>query len=664
MVQRSSDYIIRATVRYLTLSAAALFMFMAASARASAQDSYAEDTVNISAVTITARASARLAPFTVVKMDAELLSGQGGGDLASLLQSSSNLFVRRNGNQGLASVSVRGMSGSHTLVTWNDLPLNSPGNGFSDFTIIPLHAVSTVRITSGGSDLDDVSGYIGGKVDLASEPQFDAGTDAAVTLGAGSYGEFTSSASFTRSGARFYSRLGAWTSSGANDFRFINEDAPGGPSVERRSNAAFSGSGMTGDLSYRQGASILSTHLWLSDSDRELPGPVTTVQQNYGERQTDRSFRGVMKYSLEGGRFTAGITAGGSHDINRYYHMVPSNNGNNSSSLMMLKLRLGYRVTTKTGLVLNAGDTYERASALSFDSNEKRNLFSVSVAARSNPVPRLNLLFQVRQVVVTDAKMAPEFTAGASWMLSRSGEHLLKMSISHNSKLPCFNDLYWIPGGNPELTPETSAGGEISWSFAETGPSGNRNSLDIVLHASRVDGLIQWIPGQSGLWHAVNLRSVNVSGIEARAARHWSAGTRKLHGWVNYALTRSVIAGSEIANDRSAGNQLIYAPLHHANINFTAGRAWLRTGISSSWESRRYTTSDNSEWLPSAFITEAFAGAIVPAGPIKLQADLIVNNLPGIPFESVRNYPMPLRTFLMKITLTWSDKPKKDENDH
>ena len=662
MVKRSSDYINRASVRCLILSATALFLFMTVAVRAAAQDSFIEDTVNISAVTVTARASARLSPYTVVKMDAELLSRHEGGDLASLLQSSSNLFVRRNGNQGLASVSVRGMSGSHTLVPWNALPLNSPGNGFSDFAIIPLMAASTVRITSGGSDLDDISGYIGGKVELATDPEFDTGMTADVSLGAGSYGELVSSASFTLGGPRFYGRLGAWSGKGTNDFRFINKDAPEGTRHERRSNASFASGGIMGDLAYHKGNSRVSTHLWFNDADRELPGPVTTVQQDFGERQTDRSFRGVMKYSLDGDRLTAGLTAGGSHDFNRYYHMVSSNNGDNSSSSLMLKMRLGYRVTGKTGLVLNAGDTYERASALNFESREERNAFSASVAVRYNPLPRLNLLLQVRQVAVTGVKVAPEFTAGASWMLSRNGEHLLKMSLSRNTKLACFNDLYWIPGGNPDLEPETSAGGELSWSFAELRPSGDRTTLYLSIYASRDEDLIQWIPGQSGLWHAVNLRSVNVSGLEARAGGQRSPGRWKLNGWMNYAFTRSVIAGSDIANDRSVGSQLIYAPLHHANINLTAGREWLRTGLSAAWESRRFTTSDNTEWLPSSIMTEAFAGAIFPVGPVKLQADLRVNNLFGIPVESVRNYPMPLRTFKIRLTLTWSGKPNENEN--
>lgn len=661
MVQRSSAYIIRAHGRRQLLSAAMFFLCISVSRNSGAQDSFIEDTVNISAVTVTAKAAARLTPFTVVRMDPELLSQHADGDMAGLLQSSSNLYVRRNGNHGLASVSVRGMSGSHTLVTWNGLPLNTPGNGYSDFTIIPLAAASSVRITSGGSDLEDITGYIGGKVELATDPVFDSSSNAFVSLGAGSYGEFASSASVNISRPGFYSSLSGWTENGNNDFRFVNGDAPGGPASERRSNASFNSSGIMADMAYRAGLSQVSAHLWFNDSDRELPGPVTTVQQDFGERQTDRSFRGVVKYSGEIGRVTAGVTAGGSYDLNRYYHIVPANNGDNSSSTMMIRLRLGYRISEKTGLILNAGDVSERARALSYEGDEHRNIFSLSVAARSNPLPRLNLLLQVRQMAVTRVTVAPEFTAGASWLLTRSGEHLLKMSFTRNTKLPCLNDLYWIPGGNPDLKQEQSTGGEVSWSFAGITSPRIHNSLDFTFHASRVDDLIQWIPGQTGIWHAVNLRSVNVSGLEARAGREQVAGKWNLNSWFNYAFTRSVISGSDIANDRSVGSQLIYAPLHHANINIIADRGWLRAGISAAWESRRYTTSDNSEWLSPDFMTDAFAGATIPAGHIRVKTELKINNITGTSAESVRNYPMPLRTFNIKVTLSWSEKQKENE---
>ena len=661
MVQRSPAYIVPATVQRLPLSAAVLILFVLFSSTARAQDSFEEDTVNISAITVTAPASTRLAPWSVVRLEPDLISRNDGGDVASVLQSASLLYVKRYGNHGLASVSVRGLSGSHTLVTWNGLPLNSPGNGYADFTIIPVMALSSVRITSGGADLEDITGYIGGKVELGSDPEFDAGRMASVSLNAGSYSHYSSSGTISFSGPKTSIRLGAWAGAGRNDFRFINEDAPGGPAEERRSNASFSSGGMTGDMAYRHGKSQISAHLWYNDSDRELPGPVTTVQQDFGERQTDRSLRGVVKFSSEQGKLSVGFMTGITGDINRYYHQVPDYNGDNSSLTFTSRLRMGYRITERTLLVLHAGEAAERAGSMGYEEREARNIFSLSAGLRSNPFPRLNLLFQVRQMAVSDMKVSPEFTAGTTWMVTASGEHLLRANFSRNIKLPCFNDLYWIPGGNSSLVPEQSTGGEISWSFVTIASTAARNTLDLAIHASHVSDMIQWIPGPSAYWQAVNLRSVNVTGAEARAGTEKLINDYMLSGYLNYAFTRSVIADSDIPNDRSAGRQLIYAPLHHANLNFGIERRWFNAGMAAAWESRRYTTSDNSEWLPAAFMADASAGATITSGHIKINTELKVYNLFNISSESVRNYPMPLRTVNLKLTLTWSEKSKDHE---
>jgi iron complex outermembrane receptor protein len=293
-----------------------------------------------------------------------------------------------------------------------------------------------------------------------------------------------------------------------------------------------------------------------------------------------------------------------------------------------------------------------------------QNILSASIAAKYIPLPRLRLMLQARQMSVTGITVAPELTAGASWLLTANGEHVIKANFSRNMKLPCLNDLYWVPGGNPELIPETASGGEASWSFSRVTSPGMKNTLGLALHASGVNNLIQWLPGETGIWTAENVRSVNVSGIEARATKELSLREWGIKGQVNYGLTRSLIARSDIANDRSVGSQLVYTPLHHVNLNIDAGWKALKTGIAAVAESRRYTTSDNSEWLPASFMADMFIGAGFGAGPTGIRADLRINNILSTHSESVRNYPMPLRSFNLRITLTWSERHKTYENNN
>jgi iron complex outermembrane receptor protein len=664
MFKRSFAYIIPSRARRILITASVVMPVSFLCPKASAQDLFMDDTVNIRAVTVTAAASGRHAPGTVVSIDTALMARHGGSDLASLLQSSSLLSVKRYGNHGLAAVSIRGMSGSHTLVTWNGLPVNAPGNGYTDFAIIPLSVATTVRVTSGGSDLNDITGAIGGKIELSSDPVFNGLTEGSLALGTGSYGNFSSSATL-RSGTDNSSlRLSLWGGTARNDFRYINRNAPGGPEGERRVNAAAATGGVTSDLSFRMKGSLLSAHIWYNEAERELPGPVTTVQQDFGERQRDRSLRGVIRYSSQPARLSAEIMAGGSYDINLYFHENAGYNGENRSETYMARARITYRLNRKMELMINAGDEYRKALTLNYAGHEVQNIFSASLAAKYSPLPRLRFMLQARQLAVTGITVAPELTAAASWLMSANGEHIMKASFTRNTKLPCLNDLYWVPGGNPDLTAETSTGGEASWSFSRVTLPGMKNTIGLTLHASGVDNLIQWLPGETGLWAAENIRSVSVRGGEARAEKEVSVREWQIKGQLNYALTRSRIAGSDLANDRSVGSQVIYMPLHHGNLNLDARWKAIRAGVTAVTESRRFTTSDNSEWLPASFTADMFIGTGFRAGPTGIKADLRVNNIAGTASESVRNYPMPLRTFNLKITLTWSENPKEYENNN
>lgn len=657
MIRRFSAYIILAPVRIMVIKSAVILLLFTVPCVASSQGMSIEDTVSISAVTVTATAPERLLPYSVSVIGRESIVNNEGRDLAELLHAASLVTVKRYGNHGLASVSVRGLPGSHTQVIWNGLPVNAASNGYSDFAIIPLDAASSVRITAGGYDLNDITGSIGGKIDLSSDLPFRKAIEGSLSLIGGSYDSYSASVVAMAGSEYFAARIGMWGARTNNDFRFVNVNAPGGETEERRTNAAAASEGLAGDLGFRSGKSTLLAHLWYNNANRELPGPVTTVQQDFNERQSDRSVRGIIRYDIDPGRLKLSVSVGGSHETNLYFNESPDLNGDNRSSLILIRSRISYRPGSRTELVLNAGNEYQSVQTLSYGETHDRNVSSASLSARYDPVPRLRLTVQVRQMVITGLIPSPEFTTGAVWKLTGNGEHLLKASISHNIKLPCLNDLYWIPGGNSSLRPEQANEGEASYSYAALTSSGLKNTVTLSLHAARVNDMIQWIPGDGGIWSARNVRSVSVGGLEGMIGTEMPLNEWDFSGFINYALTRSVIADSDIANDRSEGSQLIYAPLHHLNFNISTGWKILRAQLTALFESRRYTTADNSEWLPSSFLADGSIGAVMGREKTKLRIDFNVQNIFNAQVESVRNYPMPLRTYNIRMTITVSNSP-------
>jgi iron complex outermembrane receptor protein len=655
MFKRYLTYIIPFAPCYIKTAALSVSLSLLFLQVTSGQDIFTDDTINISAVTVTAASSERNTPFSITRIDSATLASYVNSDLATLLQKSSLLSVKRYGTNGLASVSMRGLSGSHTQVSWNGINITSPGPGMSDFAIIPVMAASSVVITPGGSDLRYISGSIGGRVELISDPSVADGTTAALNLGAGSFGSYASSLLLRTGNDIISANLSLWGDKSRNNFIFINSDDPSGPSQERRTNSASASAGIISDLFLKLRKSALSAHLWLNDAERELPGPVITVQQDFGEKQRDRSARGVVKYSLSPGRFSADIVAGESCELNSYTNESAGISGENKSIVYTIKGAFGFRINDSFELTINAGDEYQRAESLSFAEAMTRNLFSTSLGARYSPVTRLRLTLHARQMIISGMTVDPEMTAGGSFLLTRDGKNIIRAGFSRNSKIPSMNDLFWVPGGNTGLIPEISTGGEAAYSFSAITPSGRHNSIDISFHSSSVDNLIQWVPGPSGIWTAENVRNVSVTGVEAKTAQTLPMEHGSFRTSLNYALTRSLIHSSELQNDKSIGKQLIYTPLHHANVTAEFTWRFLNAGATAVWESKRYTTSDNSEWLPQSFLADADLGAKFAAGRSEIAVDLRVKNIFNTQTECVQNYPMPLRTYLINLKMTFGN---------
>ena len=74
------------------------------------------------------------------------------------------------------------------------------------------------------------------------------------------------------------------------------------------------------------------------------------------------------------------------------------------------------------------------------------------------------------QLYGTEWATVPAFFA--DYLLSERGNVVAKASVSRNFRFPTLNDLYFLPGGNPDLKNETGVQYEAGLSFA-TGKEGS-----------------------------------------------------------------------------------------------------------------------------------------------------------------------------------------------
>ncbi|MCK4748579.1 MAG: TonB-dependent receptor, partial [Bacteroidales bacterium] len=287
--------------------------------------------------------------------------------------------------------------------------------------------------------------------------------------------------------------------------------------------------------------------------------------------------------------------------------------------------------------------------------DKQRNEVSLYMAVRRSYGDRLNLNLMVRQDWV-DGKRIPIIPFfGIDYRLIEGIDLVLKGSVARNYHQPALNDLYWQPGGNPNLLPEkgfsTDAGLEYQKVFSR-----HRLKTGITAYRSDIDNWILWIPSYRGYWEPANIREVLSTGVEYDLQVNGYLGKVQYKVAGNYAYTKSVNRGDSLVwSDASYGRQLVYIPLHSGN--FMVNLAYRKYFITYQYNaySERYTTSSNDltrrDWLYPYFMNDMALGGEFRIKNIILSAELKVYNIFNESYHSILYRPMPGRNYLLVVKL-------------
>jgi iron complex outermembrane receptor protein len=228
--------------------------------------------------------------------------------------------------------------------------------------------------------------------------------------------------------------------------------------------------------------------------------------------------------------------------------------------------------------------------------------------------------------------------------LKGKNRFLIGVMASHNFRFPTLNDLYWIPGGNPNLKEEKSINGELQAKYSYG------KWLDVSLSNFYIyaQDWIQWIP-QGPVWQAENFRRVFSRGLEATI--HLSNGMGDnprrfgIHFNASYTYTKATNLDGLSATDLSKGKQLIYTPYH--NLSFGLQLQYQRFYLRSvnTFTGAVYTSTDNSQTLQGYFIPNLEAGKDFVINHLDVGLSFRVNNLGNAQYQAVAQRPMPGRNF-------------------
>ena len=145
--------------------------------------------------------------------------------MADILTYNAPVFVKSYGRATLSTISFRGTSASHTQVTWNDMKINNPMLGMTDFSTIPAYFIDDASILHGTSSVNETGGGLGGAVKLSTVPAQEEGLGLQYIQGVGSFKTFDEFLRLTWGNDRWQSSTRFVCSSSENDYKYRNREA-------------------------------------------------------------------------------------------------------------------------------------------------------------------------------------------------------------------------------------------------------------------------------------------------------------------------------------------------------------------------------------------------------------------------------------------------------
>lgn len=586
------------------------------------------------------------------EIDSSTLNRHTGFSVNKILELHSNVFVKNYGVSGLSTLSIRGSSAAQTSVYWNGVNIHNALTGITDFSNMPVSLFDKMEIAYGGSESNSVAGGVNL---MASKPQFRNQQHASLSVYGDNIGKASGSIFYHIGKGRLQNSTRFAVLQDENNFRFYNPDTQQQDTLkyaEQRQQALLN------DLHVLVGPKhTLSLHTWIQLNQRQIPA--ATFEPESKKNENIQNIRNVIQFE---GRvnslFSLKSSLGMLYEKYRYIDSVISLRSD--ASILSVPFNTAFIFAPSYKQRFQADILYSLNRMMIPDQTDliKAGVRLVHSIQRIGKIPlaiKSSILYERTNVFETP----PAIELSGIYTL-RSGLDLYG-SLSTRYRMPTLNELYYKPGGNENLKPETSKNAELGF---KTQKNKNRLKLygSMTGYRRLVDNWIVWYGNSILTPH--NIQQVSSRGLETEAHISYrlskpqasydvyimdenpvSRIPSELYANMYYSYTLSTTAESAIPNDYSIGKQLPYVPRYqvkinsgYSNKNFDVQAIYTYTGY-------RFVTTDESQWLMPYHYLGLHGGYTFyhTSMPLRYQVQVRINNLLNTQYQGIVGRMMPGR---------------------
>jgi iron complex outermembrane receptor protein len=590
-----------------------------------------------------------------------------GSDLGSFLDAHGMAHQLTAGAPGAAgSLRFHGLSSDHTLLTWYGMPINSVTLGTCDMSLLPMFFFDSV--------------YLRETPTLGGNMQQGMGT----TIGLGNaYVEETSAQVFTTYNSlnnfmlgvdskvkksvgdrHFTSQVRAFRQQFNNHYRYTDIYRIDKPVLwQDHQRGAFTG--CQADLSYRYKNQSVTFRSWWQTKSMELPEVMGSHAQG-SATQDDATLRSMLEYHWWKPRVQAGMQVAHAYEKLHYVDEPVAINSDIRSQMLWANGWFTWKPFN---------DFFLKVSA----SQAAVNVMNSNYADGRINKPWGQYALQIRYMNGKhdwegSASLEERF-GSKGWSSSFSYRYYLLASkrwslspfinASRRYRLPDMNELFWNPGGNPNLKPELGYHGRAGLVAFLGKDTRTQWRLEPTVFYSRVNDWIQWVPSEGSVWSPVNFREAQTQGAEMyvlceKLTRNDRTRYRFETRWtLNDVFWRDSLSLHE-------QRRMIYSPRFIGYQGASVQRGIHTASIGYRFVSERFTDEANTPHraLDAYGLCNVWYQTTVKRNDLSFDISAGVDNVFDVAYETLRAYAMPGRVYRVGLTISYNQRPKKKSHEN
>ncbi|WP_321480175.1 TonB-dependent receptor domain-containing protein [uncultured Bacteroides sp.] len=649
--------------------------------------------LKIPEVTIIGRRPMKEIGTQETKLDSMVLQEIVGYSMSEVLSQNTTIFIKQYGRATLSTASFRGTAPSHTKVTWNGMELNSPMLGMVDFSMIPSYFIDNATLLHGTSSINVTGGGLGGAITLSNKATVQKGLNLQYIQGLSSFKTSDEFLRLTYGNRQWHTSTRIAYSSSENRYKYKNYNKKKDVydenhqiissyyPIERNKSGEFHDFNLLQEAYYNtKKGDKFGLSIWYTNSRRGVPMLNVDYKEDneYTNQKQEHTLRGILSWDKNIKKIKLGAKTGYTYTSLGYDYTRDLGNNKQVNMIHSRSYVNTYYGEFNTDYYLNnswlltANASIHQHFVRSQDKNiitqngnkaivgydKARIEASGYISAKWQPTERLGVSLALREDRYGNNWTPIIPAAFFDFVLSKKGQLIAKASVSRNYRFPTLNDLYFLPGGNPNLKIERGItyDGGIEYTVGKSNKYTLKGSA--TWFDSYINDWIVWLPTFKGFWSPQNVKQVHAYGIELKnnlkmkLSPEWKLSVNSSFAW-----TPSINHGDPVNwADESIGKQLVYIPKYSSSL--TGHLLWKSWQLTYKWcyYSERYTTSSND--------TKSKIGRLLPyvMNDISLEKQFfthwayfsikgLINNLFNEEYESVLSHPMPKMNFGIMIDI-------------